>query len=363
MLIDCTRSDITMMIKATAGITLVISFAITFYLMPIFIRKLEENGYMAKDMYKRFKVDIPTKGGIAVLFSLYFTVVIVPVFFRILNRINSDVDVPEALSQTDQAMLLVIVMFAVYGIVDDLIDVGRPAKVFLSILFSFPLLVVVTPQTLTLPFIGTVDFQDGIYVPFFGTQTYSRITRFIIMPLYIMVVANLMNMHSGFNGMQSGLSTIILLALLVKCVIEGTSATVITLGAVAGSMGAFWYFNRYPARIFEGNIGSLAVGATIGSAIIVNGFIVAGFVMLIPHTVNFLMYVYWRIQNLRYPEDRKYRTAKFGSLLANGNIDVPNPYTLKWVLPYYYKMNEKQAAMAMYAVTIVFCIAGLFVPT
>ena len=105
------------------------------------------------------------------------------------------------------------------------------------------------------------------------------------------------------------------------------------------------------------------MGATIGSAIIVNGFIVAGFVMLIPHTVNFLMYVYWRIQNIRYPEDRKYRTAKFGSLLANGNIEVPNPYTLKWVLPCYYKMNEKQAALAMYAVTIVFCIAGLFVPT
>ncbi len=80
------------MIGPTAAITVVISFGITFYLMPIFIRKLEENGDVVRDMYKRFKHDVPTKGGLVVLFSIYLTVVIVPVFFRILNKINTDVD-------------------------------------------------------------------------------------------------------------------------------------------------------------------------------------------------------------------------------------------------------------------------------
>ncbi len=349
------------MIEATAAITLILSFAMAYYMLPIFIRKLTENGYVAKDMYKRFKDEIPTKGGIAVLFSLYLTVIIVPVFFRILNKINSDVEVPSALSQTDQAILLVIVMFALYGIVDDLIDIGRPAKVALPLLFSYPLLVVVTPQHLTLPFIGTVNFENGIPIPLLGTLTYYRVTRYIIMPLYIMVVANLMNMHSGFNGLQSGLSTIILFALLIKSVIEGLTESVITIGAASGAMFAFWLFNRYPAKIFEGNIGALAIGAAIGSAIIVNGFIVAGFVMLIPHTVNFLLYFYWRIMHIRYPEDERFRLVKFGSLNADQSLDVPNPYTLKWVLPYYFKMDEKQATYAMYAVTIVFCAAGIFV--
>ncbi len=349
------------MIEATAGITLIISFSMCYSLLPIFIRKLEESGYVVKDMYKRFKVDVPTKGGIAILFSLYLTVVIVPVFFRILNKINSDVDVPSALSQTDQAMLLVIVMFAFYGIADDLIDLGRPAKVLLPILFCYPLLVVVTPQAINLPIYGKLNFQDGISIPIFGTITYFRITRYIVMPLYIMVVANLMNMHSGFNGLHSGVTTIILAALLIKCMIEDTGASIITLGAATGAMGAFWIFNRYPARILEGNIGALAVGATIGAAIIVNGFIVSGFVMLIPHTVNFLMYVYWRIMNKLRPEDEKFRIRKFGSLLADGSLDVPNPYTLKWVLPYYFKVNERQATYAMYALTLLFCTAGLFV--
>lgn len=349
------------MIETTAAITLVFSFSITFYILPIFIRKLKETDDVAKDMYKRFKTDVPTKGGLAVLFSIYLTVVIVPAFFRILQRVNNDVEVPDALSSTDQAILLVIMMFALYGIIDDIINVGRPAKVILPILFSLPLIVVVTPNTLTIPLVGTVDFQDGIDIPIFGFTSYSRITKFVIMPLYIMVVANLMNMHSGFNGLQSGLSLIILGALLIKCVIEDYSDSIITAGALTGSMAAFWIFNRYPSQIFEGNIGALAVGAGIGCIIITNGFIVSGFVMLIPHTLNFLLYFYWRIMNARFPDEMKFKLKKFGSLLADGNLDVPNPYTLKWFLPYYYKMNEKQATYSMYAVTMIFCMAGLFI--
>jgi UDP-N-acetylglucosamine--dolichyl-phosphate N-acetylglucosaminephosphotransferase len=347
------------MIGATAVTTVVISFGITFYLMPIFIRKLEENEDVVRDMYKRFKHDVPTKGGLAVLFSIYLTVVIVPVFFRVLNKVNSSVEVPKTLSPTDQGILLVIMMFALYGIIDDLMNVGRPAKVALPILFSLPLIVVVTPSSLTLPLLGKVDFNDGITFPLFGFVKYARITRYVVMPIYIMVVANLMNMHSGFNGLQSGLSLIILTALLIKSVHEDIQASIITLGALTGAMGAFWLFNRYPSRIFEGNIGALAVGAGIGSIIVVNGFIVSGFIMLIPHTVNFMMYIYWRAMRILRPENRKYGLGKFGTLLADGCLEVPNPFTLKWVLPFYFKMNERNATWVMYGVTMVFCGIGI----
>ncbi len=349
------------MIATTAAITVVISFAITYYLMPIFIRKLEENGDVVRDMYKRFKHEIPTKGGLAVLFTIYLTVVIVPSFFRVLNKVNSNVEVPDTLTQTDQAILLVIMMFALYGIIDDLINVGRPAKVALPILFSLPLIVVVTPSSLTLPIWGMVDFEKGIEFPIIGFIKYSRLTRYVVMPLYIMVVANLMNMHSGFNGLQSGLSLILLAALLIKSVQEDLHESIITVGALTGAMFAFWMFNRYPSQIFEGNIGALAVGAGIGSIIVVNGFIVSGFIMLIPHTVNMLLYAYWRFMRVYATDKKKYGLGKFGSLLADGCLDVPNPYTLKWILPYYYKLNERQATWAMYAVTIIFCGFGLMI--
>ena len=176
-----------------------------------------------------------------------------------------------------------------------------------------------------------------------------------------MVVANLMNMHSGFNGLQSGLSLIILSALLIKSVHEGLEESIITLGALTGAMGAFWLFNRYPSKVFEGNIGALAVGAGIGSIIVVNGFIISGFIMLIPHTVNMLLYVYWRSMRILRPDDRRYGLGKFGTLLADGSLDVRNPFTLKWVFPFYYKVKEREATWIMYGVTIVFWGIGILV--
>jgi UDP-N-acetylglucosamine--dolichyl-phosphate N-acetylglucosaminephosphotransferase len=47
----------------------------------------------------------------------------------------------------------------------------------------------------------------------------------------------------------------------------------------------------------------------------------------------------------------------------DGTLEVPNPFTLKWVLPYYFGMTERQTVLAMYALTLPFCVLGLFIPS
>ena len=59
---------------------------------------------------------------------------------------------------------------------------------------------------------------------------------------------------------------------------------------------------------------------------------------------------------------RKYPVAKFGGPRADGSLEVPNALTLKWVLPYYMRVTEKQGTWAMFGVTGVFCVIGIFVP-
>lgn len=330
--------------------------------MPKMIQKLKENNFVVQDRYKKGKPEIPTKGGIAVLFTSFLTLALIPVIFNIFVKFDSTIDVPESLSQTDQAILLVIAMFALYGIVDDLINVGRPAKIILPMIFSYPLLVVITPSHLSLPFIGELDFSSGIDFPVFGYLSLSMVTRFGIMPIYIMVVANLMNMHSGFNGLQSGLASILLIFIIIKSVIEDLSSDILVISAITGAMISLWWFNKFPTQIFEGNIGALSVGAAIGAAVIVKGFFVFGIVILIPHIVNFLLYFYWRIKHRLHPEDKRWKMCKFGKLRDDGTIEVPNIFTLKWIPPYYKKMTEKKATYWMYGITIIFCVIGLFVP-
>ncbi|MCX9081105.1 MAG: UDP-N-acetylglucosamine-1-phosphate transferase [Candidatus Methanoperedens sp.] len=269
---------------------------------------------------------VPTGGGIAIMLAVLFSISINEIFYNF-NAVN-------------YVTLNVILLFGLFGILDDMIDIGRPAKLVLMYYCSYPLMQYATTSHVLFPFIGNVEL--GIF--------YSQ----LIVPTFVLVSANLVNMHSGFNGMSSGLSVIILISLVIKSSLEGSLDNIISLIALTGATFGFWVFERYPARIFWGNVGSLTVGSAMGVFIVMQGYIVSGFVMLLPHTINFLMYVYWRI--------RKYPQVKFGKVRDDNTLEVPNNLTLKWVLPYYTRVTEKQATYAMYAVTIIFCVIGILIP-
>jgi len=324
-------------------VTVLASFAIVMVIMPRFIVKLKKRGTVATDQYKRDLRKIPTWGGVAILAVVFLLFSVAAIF----EYLPVPFSVPLLVTDVDWAILIVAGLFGAFGLVDDFVDVGRPVKVLMLFFFSYRLIFEIGSTMVTIPFIGSFDF--GAYY------------LFLIVPIYVLVAANLVNMHSGFNGLASGLSVMILAFLLVKFVIAGY-AGVFVLSCFVGAIAGFLWYNRYPARIFMANIGALSLGAAIGAAIVVSGFLVSGFIMFIPHTINFLMYVYWRLMHRLHPEDRRWNKEKFGKVRADGTLEVPNPLTLKWMLPYYYKMTEKQAVLAMYALTIPFCVVGLFIP-
>jgi UDP-N-acetylglucosamine--dolichyl-phosphate N-acetylglucosaminephosphotransferase len=269
---------------------------------------------------------VPTGGGIAIMLAVLFSISINEIFY------NFDA--------TNYVMLNVILLFGLFGILDDMIDIGRPAKLVLMYYCSYPLMQYATHTQIAFPLFGHVEF--GIL--------YSQ----LIVPTFVLVTANLVNMHSGFNGMSSGLSVIVLISLIIKSVMIGSIDNIIAIIAIAGATLGFYLFEHNPSRIFWGNVGSLTVGASLGVMIVMQGFIVSGFIMLIPHTINFLMYVYWRV--------KKYPQVKFGRTRDDGTLEVPNNLTLKWVLPYYFRVTEKQSTYAMFAVTAIFCVIGILTP-
>jgi UDP-N-acetylglucosamine--dolichyl-phosphate N-acetylglucosaminephosphotransferase len=236
--------------------------------------------------------------------------------------------------------MIVIALFGLFGILDDMINIGRASKFLIMYYCSYPLIQYATHTAVTLPSIGNLELGI-IYLQ-------------LIVPTYVLVASNLVNMHSGYNGLSSGLAIIVLVSLIIKSVLINDIENIISVVAITGATLGFYFYERYPAKIFWGNVGSLTVGAAIGAIIVIQGFIISGFVMLLPHTINFLMYVYWKI--------KKYPHVKFGKIREDGTLEVPNNLTLKWVLPYYYRLNEKQATYAMFLLTSVFCVAGILLP-
>lgn len=308
----------------------IVPFLFIVFSMPYIIKKLTLNGYVVKDMYKQSMPAVPTNGGLAILLIAIFSLSILTLFYA------------KTITPINYTIIVVVVLFALFGLLDDMINIGRPAKLILLYYCSYPLIPFITSTIIIFPLLGPTDFSI-IYLQ-------------IIIPTYVPVVANLVNMHSGYNGLAPGLSLIVLATLVLKAYFFGNIYNALFLVCLTGVMLGYFWFEKYPSQIFWGNVGALSVGAAIGCLIVSQGFIVSGFIMLIPHTLNFLMYVYWRMGISRYP------MTKFGTIRDDGTLEVPNPLTLKWVLPYYFRMTEKSATYAMFALTAGFCVLGFYMP-
>ncbi|MEA1865745.1 MAG: UDP-N-acetylglucosamine-1-phosphate transferase [Euryarchaeota archaeon] len=318
------------------------SFVLGLMALPFTIDVLKSSGIVARDCYKKGEVYVPTNGGLViglvVLIMLSVSVVAVP-----------DLSV-------SFIVVYVAVVYAIFGILDDRLKItNRWIKIFFPYFLSYPVILITQPHALhTISLF--VDITPSMQIFFY----------YIIVPVYVMVVANMVNMHSGFNGLQSGLSSIVLFFLLLKSVMVGRIENLTIFAAFFGANLAFWTRNRYPSAIFEGNIGAMLIGSVMGVFIVFQGFLISGIIMLFPHTINFLMYFYWRIRRkirrMHKTPLGEYDSYKFGELREDGTIKVPNRLTLKWLPPYHRLMTERQVVRIMYALTIVSCTAGLCVP-
>lgn len=326
--------------------------------MPHSIRRLRERGHLVKDMYKLNTPSVPTNGGMILVFTSFTAISVVPLLVRLLSFIfNIDFEFSD-LSETHLAMLLVISVYALYGLVDDLVEMGRILKTVLPITFTYPLISIIAPTTFPF-FNGDIDLSIII----FANVSRSDLFRIIIIPIYVMVVSNLVNMHSGYNGLQSGLSTILVAAICLKSYIDGSLSNIFPIASILGSMCAFLWFNKFPSKIFEGNIGSLFFGSAIGVAIVIQEYWWFGFFILIPHSFNFLLWLLWIYLMNKHPDNYltdKGSHQKFGMIRKDNTLMVPNGLTLKWIPNYYFKLEENTSVWIMYLFTSVFCLTGLF---
>lgn len=83
--------------------------------------------------------------------------------------------------------------------------------------------------------------------------------------LFVVGMANFVNITDGLDGLVAGL-TVILTVLLSIFTPAGSSWLFASLG---GACAAFLIFNRHPAKVFMGDTGSLAIGAAIPAIAIV----------------------------------------------------------------------------------------------
>ena len=108
------------------------------------------------------------------------------------------------------------------------------------------------------------DLGTGTYIPFYGEVNMST-PLFVIMLFFVFLgTVNGVNFTDGLDGLASSVTVIV--ATFFSVVAVGTSNGVAPITcAVVGSLLGFLLYNVYPAKVFMGDTGSLALGGFVAA--------------------------------------------------------------------------------------------------
>ncbi|HIV53120.1 MAG TPA: phospho-N-acetylmuramoyl-pentapeptide-transferase [Candidatus Mediterraneibacter norwichensis] len=254
------------------AIPVLISFAVSLVLGPVvipFLRKLKMKQTERTDGVQSHlkKAGTPTMGGIIILASI-----IVTSLFYVK-------DYPAIIP-----ILFLTVAFGLIGFLDDYLKVVLKRSDGLLPMQKMALQIVVTAvfafylvEVAEVPLTMLVPFSDGYYLD---------IGWMAVPVLFIAVIGtvNGTNFTDGLDGLAS--SVTVLVATFFTVVAVGTKSGVEPITcAVVGALLGFLLFNVYPASVFMGDTGSLALGGFVaGTAYMMQMplfIIIVGFIYLV----------------------------------------------------------------------------------
>lgn len=279
------------------GLILLISFLFSFMLTKLWIKVARRAGIVGVDMNKYNKPKIPEAGGVAVVFSFVFGILLLIFLKTFYIRTSTHF--------LDLMVILVSILLASFlGFIDDVlgwkVGLKQWQKPLLTIPIAIPLMVINAGySTMSLPLIGPFNF--GILYPL------------VIIPIGIIGAANGFNMLAGFNGLEAGMGSIILGTLGIVSFLGGGIYWIsfVCFLTVASLLG-FLFFNKYPSRIFPGDSLTYPIGALIAIVCILGNMERIGLILFIPYFIEFL-----------FKLKTKFRSECFGIPRKDGSLEPP----------------------------------------
>ncbi len=205
--------------------------------------KLKVFTKLHKDKFQR---NIPTMAGI-------ITVVSVTIVTLMFNMDRAETWLP----------LAALVGGGLVGLIDDVINIrgkgGGVAGLRSSVKFM-----AITALGVGLGWYFAVKLgYDSVHLPFIG----DLVIGLWMIPLFafaVVAMGNAVNISDGLDGLAGGLSAIAFGAFGAIATMQGHALLAGFCFTVLGALLAYLWFNIYPARFFMGDVGSFALGTTLG---------------------------------------------------------------------------------------------------
>lgn len=327
----------------TLIIPAIITFITTIFAVQFARSYMMEAGITSPDHNKKGKIILPTSGGVAVAFGFAFGI-LTYVFGGSFNFYYPIADINYLL-----ATVLAVILIAFVGFLDDInvskklvmttdmMDYRKGLKKWQKPLFTLvgaiPLMAInAGVSTLSLPFIGTVNF--GVFYPL------------ILIPIAVVCVTNAFNLLGGFDGIASGSATIAALALFIYSYFWGTYNGTILSAVLFASTLAFLLFDRYPAKILTGDSFTYYFGAAFAATVIIGNMEAFGIIVFFPWVVEAFLHL-----------RRKFNVTDLGKLRADGTLAPPygkQIYSWAHLMMNIKPMKEWEVSLCMWIVVALF---------
>ena len=259
--------------KTILSLSIFISFFMTLIFLPRWIKKCRRIGLVWEDMNKySHPKNVASSGGIVVVMAfilgVLFYVAVRTFLIESVNGISTEIF----------ALLTAILVLSIVGLTDDLFGwkhggLSIKFRLFMSLFASIPLIVIN---------VGT----HVINLPFLGETTLGLIYPLFLIPIGIIGATTTYNFLAGFNGLEAGQGIIILSFLSFVAYATGTAWLSIVGLCMVASLLVFYVYNKYPAKVFPGDILTYSIGALIAIMAILGNFERIALFIFIPYILE-----------------------------------------------------------------------------
>ena len=239
-------------------LAIIIAFAISAVLCPLiipFLHKLKFGQQVRQDGPQAHlkKQGTPTMGGLIILSSIIIT----SLFY-----ISS---YPKIIP-----VLFMTVGFGIIGFLDDYIKIvmkrSEGLNAIKNLIGQFIITGIFAWYVVNSAQVGTdklIHFTGG-----FQSGSFLHLGIFFVPALFFIVLGtdNGVNFTDGLDGLCTSVTILVATFLTIVAIGENTGISPIT-GAVVGSLLGFLLFNVYPAKVFMGDTGSLALGGFVSASV------------------------------------------------------------------------------------------------
>ncbi len=309
-----------------------VGFLSTFLIIPRLIKYMKKKGNVGIDIHKNSKPEVAESGGISIVIGASLTSILLMIFFPIFIK--------EIL-----IFLLTIILAGIIGFIDDLRKLKSRYKIGLTI-FTGGIIFFAN-------YIGFIHITSPT-IPFIG-KTRLTIIYPLLIPIIVAVFANTVNMLEGYNGEGSGTVLIAACFLFVCALIwDSAEAMLFTLILIAVII-PFFIYNKYPAKTFPGDVGTLTMGVMIACIALFGSLEVAVFCALFLHILN-SFYVIYSVKG--FIESSKIQKSKDDIiLLKNDKIKASDQKGAALTLPRLIlakgSLTEKELVINIYIISII----------